>query len=406
MKSYFLVPIVFIMSLLSSCQELGNPYTDSVSVKSIQVDTCYYSSKNDCIWYGLNVQIDKFVSPYSFVEFVFEIGNKSYYVRSDSSLDGEFYLLLNLPVSEYTFDYVANIASTGRCYVYVSGFEYVGRYEYGEFKYILPSFDAILPKGSTFNSKVNEFIAQNGGITEIAFITNSPIKSDDVLVRDDVYMVKNQNVLEIHTLADSFVVNEDASDMFRSMGGIQAIDFGESFNTQNVTDMNVMFCGCTTLTSLDVSNFNTQNVTDMSYMFGNCSSLTSLDVSNFDTQNVTDMGSMFSTCSNLTLLDVSKFNTQKVTDMSYMFAYVGKLSELNLLNFDFTSKPQTKVMFYYLGSSVVNRPIPIYVTTDGKFYLQGKEDTGINSAYAVLTSVDDSNFEVPGGGEHGDEEWL
>jgi surface protein len=38
-------------------------------------------------------------------------------------------------------------------------------------------------------------------------------------------------------------------------------------------------------------------------MFQGCSSLTSLDLSNFDTSNVTAMASMFATCTNLTSLN-------------------------------------------------------------------------------------------------------
>ena len=55
-----------------------------------------------------------------------------------------------------------------------------------------------------------------------------------------------------------------------------------------------MFCYCSSLTYLDLSNFNTNNVKDMSYMFCDCSSLTSLNLSNFNTNNVTNMSYMFS----------------------------------------------------------------------------------------------------------------
>ena len=89
--------------------------------------------------------------------------------------------------------------------------------------------------------------------------------------------------------------------------------------------MGYMFCYCSSLTNLDVSNFNTANVTNMYGMFSNCSKLTSLDLSNFDTANVTDMGWMFCTCSSLTSLDVSNFDTANVTDMGYMFSGDSKL---------------------------------------------------------------------------------
>ena len=90
-------------------------------------------------------------------------------------------------------------------------------------------------------------------------------------------------------------------------------------NTENVTSMRAMFSGCSSLTSLDVSNFKTQNVTSMRAMFSRCSSLTSLDVSKFNTQNVTSMRIMFAGCNNLTSLNLSNFNTQNVEDMLAMF---------------------------------------------------------------------------------------
>ena len=58
-----------------------------------------------------------------------------------------------------------------------------------------------------------------------------------------------------------------------------------------------MFSGCSSLTSIDLSNFNTQKVTDMSYMFSDCISLTNIDLSNFNTQKVIDISYMFSGCS-------------------------------------------------------------------------------------------------------------
>ena len=59
-----------------------------------------------------------------------------------------------------------------------------------------------------------------------------------------------------------------------------------------------MFSGCSSLTSLNLSNF-TNNVEDMSSMFSNCSSLISLNLSNFNTKNVKYMSCMFFGCKKL-----------------------------------------------------------------------------------------------------------
>ena len=87
----------------------------------------------------------------------------------------------------------------------------------------------------------------------------------------------------------------------------------ENLNTENVTNMGVMFCACQKLSSLDLTNFNTGNVTNMTGMFGYCNGLTSLDLTSFNTANVTDMDQMFLGCSTLTTIYVSeKFVTDQV----------------------------------------------------------------------------------------------
>ena len=89
-----------------------------------------------------------------------------------------------------------------------------------------------------------------------------------------------------------------------------------------------MFCGCSGLTSLNVSGLNTGNVTNMSRMFWGCSGLTSLNVSGWDTGNVTNMSFMFNNCSGLTSLNVSGLNTGNVTDMSFMFCACDSLTTI------------------------------------------------------------------------------
>ena len=247
---------------------------------------------------------------------------------------------------------------------------------------------AYLPDGPTFNSTVDAFMTGKG-ITEIKFITNSATTSEDALVDGSIYLLQNGQTLEIHTAANQFVANSSCRDMFyvynNSFGQIQTIDFGENFNTQNVTDMCYMFSECTSLTSLDLSNFDTQNVTDMGGMFFYCTSLTSLDLSNFDTQNVFYMDGMFDNCSSLTSVDVSNFDTQNVFYMDGMFGYCTSLTSLDLCSFTFGANPDIADMFSGTGSEATNKPIPIYVSADGKSYIVTNGNSSINPNYATLT---------------------
>ena len=129
----------------------------------------------------------------------------------------------------------------------------------------------------------------------------------------------------------------------KNLANIEGI---ENLNTEKVTNMELMFANCSSLTSLDVTKFNTANVTTLMSMFSNCSSLKSLDVTNFDTRNVTNMFYMFNNCSGLTSLDVTKFNTAKVRNMYSMFMKCSGLKSLDVTNFDTGNVISMAYMFY------------------------------------------------------------
>ncbi len=116
--------------------------------------------------------------------------------------------------------------------------------------------------------------------------------------------------------------------MFNNLANLESITFGNSFNTQNVTNMNSMFYTSKNLTSLDLSSFNTTNVTNMNYMFYKCEALTSLTFDeNFNTSNVQSMRGMFAYL-NFASLDLSSFDMSSLTDMITMFGGSNNLIEV------------------------------------------------------------------------------
>ena len=139
--------------------------------------------------------------------------------------------------------------------------------------------------------------------------------------------------------------NVSLHECFRDCKGISALNFPSTFNTSSVTDMRLMFDGCSSLSSLDLSTFNTSGATNMIAMFEGCSSLSSLNLSTFDTSNVTRMSLMFYGCSSLISLDLSTFNTSNVTDMSWMFRGCSNLSSLNLSTFNTNNVTNMGCMF-------------------------------------------------------------
>ena len=138
--------------------------------------------------------------------------------------------------------------------------------------------------------------------------------------------------------------------MFVHCTKLQEIQNIEYLHTENINNMNNMFCNCGSLQNLNVSRFDTSNVTDMGGMFSSCNSLQNIDVSNFDTSNVINMGSMFYLCSALTELDVSGFDTSKIQSMGYMFIYCSKLANIDVTNFNTDNVTNMEYMFFGCNS--------------------------------------------------------
>ena len=121
---------------------------------------------------------------------------------------------------------------------------------------------------------------------------------------------------------------------FYNNSNLTTIEGLEYLNTEDVTNMEYMFAGCSALEALDLSKFNTAKVTSMAYMFNKCSALKSLNLSGFNTAKVTDMNRLFAGCSALESLDLSMFNTGNVTSMPNMFNGAKKLKTLNVSSFN------------------------------------------------------------------------
>lgn len=141
------------------------------------------------------------------------------------------------------------------------------------------------------------------------------------------------------------------ADMFYGCSSLTTLDLS-NFDTSNVTDMGSMFYGCSSLATLNLSNFHTNNVKSMYNMFSECSSLVTLDLSTFDTTNVTSMTDMFSGCSSLATLNLSSFNTNNVNYMGGMFFRCSSLATLDLSNFRTNNLTEMGSMFFRCSSLV------------------------------------------------------
>ena len=72
-------------------------------------------------------------------------------------------------------------------------------------------------------------------------------------------------------------------------------------------------------------------------------------------------------------------------NMTSVFEDCSSLTSLDVSNFTFESYPDIRYMFSSTGSNATNKPIPIYVSAEGKSYIETEGDSYINSNYATLT---------------------
>ena len=214
---------------------------------------------------------------------------------------------------------------------------------------------AELVDGETFN----KFIPAT--TTSVVFEYNKFASGDWILLSTPtsptpIYGYLDSTVWHVTTTASAIHANPRSAKMFYNCSKLTSIQFGDGFNTSNVTDMRGMFQGCSKLTNLNLSSFNTSNVNSMASMFKWCSGLTSLDLSSFNTSNVTDMHELFRGCNKLTSLNVSSFNTSNVQRMDAMFYGCSGLTSLDVSNFNTSNvvlmtRTVDTVLNYYTGYS-------------------------------------------------------
>ena len=95
----------------------------------------------------------------------------------------------------------------------------------------------------------------------------------------------------------------------------------EYINTTKTENVDAMFYGLKSITSLDISSFETQNMTVMAHMFSDCVKMTSLRLGgNFNTAKVTSLREMLTGCMALKAIDCTNMDVTKVKDVCRMFA--------------------------------------------------------------------------------------
>ncbi len=114
---------------------------------------------------------------------------------------------------------------------------------------------------------------------------------------------------------------------------LEEILLSPQINTANVTSMEYMFFGLSSLPGIDLSGIDTDRVTSMEYMFANCSALTHITLGDMVAPELTTMSRIFSGCTNLKTVSFGNITAKKLTSMASMF---DQLNNLEAVTFDET----------------------------------------------------------------------
>lgn len=149
---------------------------------------------------------------------------------------------------------------------------------------------AYLETGKNFNKKISASI---GNAKIIKFRTNVTEELPDgariVNLSDSlfpIWLAPSGDTLFVNTPAKEIVANSDCSQMFQNLKKIEGIEFGEHFNTSNVTNMSSMFYYCSAIKTIDLSKLNTSNVTNVTTIFFACQELQTINICNVDFSKV------------------------------------------------------------------------------------------------------------------------
>ena len=127
----------------------------------------------------------------------------------------------------------------------------------------------------------------------------------------------------------SFENVTDVSFLFQNCGNLTNVSFGEVENITEITTVEGMFSGCSSLEYVDITPFTFEKIENATELFQNCTKL--INITFERTINVTvlaNVDGMFSGCENIEKIDLKPFNFRNVKSMKKAFHGCKKLQTL------------------------------------------------------------------------------
>ena len=117
-----------------------------------------------------------------------------------------------------------------------------------------------------------------------------------------------------------FTADASLANLFKDFTNLEEIDFGNLFDTSNVTNISSMFENDAKLKSVNFTNINLANVTNADGLFKNSEELTGVTFGdNAFTNKLTSAKEMFNGAKAITTIDLSKSKLTNVTNAESMF---------------------------------------------------------------------------------------
>jgi surface protein len=162
----------------------------------------------------------------------------------------------------------------------------------------------------------------------------------------------------------------DVKRMFYQAHSLQKFSFGGPA-VLTASNASELFSGCSSVSSINMSNLDTSKVTDMEDMFYGCSKLASLNLTgHFSTAAAQNFNRMFSGCTVLQNINFDGFTTPSLKSASKMFENCSALEKIDMSKWDVSNvQDYTDIFKTIPGVSVIKTPLNI--PDNAKYLLYG-----------------------------------
>ncbi len=133
--------------------------------------------------------------------------------------------------------------------------------------------------------------------------------------------------------------------MFLNCKAMETRDFSGWGTLSRLTDVSLMFSGCTSLRSVTFTGLTTGRLTSVNGMFQDCPSLESVDIAHFDVSGCTTISKPFYGCSKLATLDLHGWNLASCTQLVEPFYGCNALATLDVSGWTTTALTTTNRLF-------------------------------------------------------------